>query len=121
MAKTLLILFISLPINSVGNNCEDIFDVFKIAGYIICFEGFTGNGFWYMIWPTTVSISSIFFGSGTQKAPAPGGWHEHVLNWQEGDPITNSNHITVNQYSTTVKYHVYRSDNSFSGQMNIQF
>ena len=84
-------------------------------------KGFTGNGFWYMIWPTTVSISSIFFGSGTQKAPAPGGWHEHVLNWQEGDPITNSNHITVNQYSTTVKYHVYRSDNSFSGQMNIQF
>lgn len=98
------------------HNLKDSLSTSDIFG-----KGFTGDGYWYMIWPTTVSIGNIYFGSGTGKAPAPGGWHEHVQNWQEGDPATNSNHIKVNQYSTTVQYHVYRSDNSFSGTMNIQF
>ena len=84
-------------------------------------KGFTGDGYWYMIWPTTVSIGNIYFGAGTAKAAAAGGWHEHVQNWQEGDPATNSDHIKVNQYSTAVQYHVYRSDHPFSVQMNIQF
>ena len=84
-------------------------------------KGFTGDGYWYMIWPTTVSIGNIYFGAGTAKAAAAGGWHEHVMNWQEGDPATNSDHIKVNQYSTAVQYHVYRSDHPFSVQMNIQF
>ena len=84
-------------------------------------KGFTGDGYWYMIWPTTVSIGNIYFGAGTAKAAAAGGWHEHVQNWQEGDPVTNSDHIKVNQYSTAVQYHVYRSDHPFSVQMNIQF
>lgn len=84
-------------------------------------KGFTGDGYWYMIWPTTVSIGNIYFGAGTAKAAAAGGWHEHVQNWQEGDPVTNPDHIKVNQYSTSVQYHVYRSDHPFSVQMNIQF
>ena len=98
------------------NNLKDSLLTSEIFG-----KGFTGDGYWYMIWPTTVSIGNIYFGAGTAKAAAAGGWHEHVLNWQEGDPSTNSDHIKVNQYSTAVQYHVYRSDHPFSVQMNIQF
>ena len=98
------------------HNLKDSLSTSDIYG-----KGFTGNGYWYMIWPTTLNIGNIYFGAGTAKAAAAGGWHEHVQNWQEGDPVTNSNHIKVNQYSTTVQYHVYRSDHAFSVQMNIQF
>ena len=98
------------------HNLKDSLSTSDIYG-----KGFTGNGYWYMIWPTTLNIGNIYFGAGTAKAAAAGGWHEHVQNWQEGDPVTNSNHIKVNQYSTPVEYHIYRSDHPFSVQMNIQF
>ena len=98
------------------NNIKDSLSASDIYG-----KGFTGNGYWYLIWPTSLNIGNIYFGAGTAKAAAAGGWHEHVQNWQEGDPVTNPDHIKVNQYSTAVQYHVYRSDHPFSVQMNIQF
>ena len=98
------------------NNLKDSLSASDIYG-----KGFTGNGYWYLIWPTSLNIGNIYFGAGTAKAAAAGGWHEHVQNWQEGDPVTNPDHIKVNQYSTAVQYHVYRSDHPFSVQMNIQF
>ena len=98
------------------NNIKDSLSASDIYG-----KGFTGNGYWYLIWPTSLNIGNIYFGVGTAKAAAAGGWHEHVQNWQEGDPVTNPDHIKVNQYSTAVQYHVYRSDHPFSVQMNIQF
>ena len=98
------------------NNIKDSLSASDIYG-----KGFTGNGYWYLIWPTSLNIENIYFGAGTAKAAAAGGWHEHVQNWQEGDPVTNPDHIKVNQYSTAVQYHVYRSDHPFSVQMNIQF
>ena len=98
------------------NNIKDSLSASDIYG-----KGFTGNGYWYLIWPVPLNIGNIYFGAGTAKAAAAGGWHEHVQNWQEGDPVTNSDHIKVNQYSTSVQYHVYRSDHPFSVQMNIQF
>lgn len=98
------------------NNIKDSLSASDIYG-----KGFTGNGYWYLIWPVPLNIGNIYFGAGTAKAAAAGGWHEHVQNWQEGDPVTNPDHIKVNQYSTAVQYHVYRSDHPFSVQMNIQF
>lgn len=98
------------------NNIKDSLSASDIYG-----KGFTGNGYWYLIWPVSLNIGNIYFGAGTAKAAASGGWHEHVQNWQEGDPVTNPDHIKVNQYSTAVQYHVYRSDHPFSVQMNIQF
>ena len=98
------------------NNIKDSLSASDIYG-----KGFTGNGYWYLIWPTSLNIGNIYFGAGTAKAAAAGGWHEHVQNWQEGDPVTNPDHIKVNQYSTAVQYHIYRSDHPFSVQMNIQF
>ena len=106
----------NINITADYNNLKDSLLASDIYG-----KGFTGNGYWYLIWPTSLNIGNIYFGAGTAKAAAAGGWHEHVQNWQEGDPVTNSNHIKVNQYSTAVQYHVYRSDHPFSVQMNIQF
>lgn len=104
------------------NNTVDYNNItYSLSASDIYGKGFTGNGYWYLIWPTSLNIGNIYFGAGTAKAAASGGWHEHVQNWQEGDPVTNPDHIKVNQYSTAVQYHVYRSDHPFSVQMNIQF
>lgn len=74
----------------------------------LCGVAHTGNGYWYLIVPQTIDVETIYFGSGSSLAPAPGGWVD--LN------------KTVRQYSGSgVTYHVYRSKNEFSVPMNIQF